>query len=346
MPVTRPREIIMRLKLLPSTLLLAFCAASAFAAPQVSYRLIPIPDLDVRGLNNRGEVVGQRNSPDGQSAVLWSDGVSTDLRSVINPAANYIEATGINDRSQVAGFYLAPDTGVFRGFLLDRGEVTEVEGPPGAAGVFLGTLNDREQILGSAYYADGSEASFIYEDGSLRLLDPSFSPVDLNVSGTLAGTQFSESRRAAIWRDGVITPIAADPSSGSDINDRGQVIGSLVQTTGSRAFVWERGRVIVLPALLADQTSSWANDINNAGRIVGETTRNQPGSSTQQFATVWDDGTVTDLNSLIHRDDPLRAFVSLTTATLINDRGEIVARGTDSRTVGLNYYFLAPVRGR
>jgi uncharacterized membrane protein len=101
-----------------------------------------------------------------------------------------------------------------------------------------------------------------------------------------------------------------------------------------------------LAALLADQTSSWANDINNAGRIVGETTRNYPGSSTQQFATVWDDATVADLNGLIHRDDPLRAFVSLTTATLINDRGEIVARGTDSRTVGLNYYFLAPVRGR
>ena len=52
-----------------------------------------------------------------------------------------------------------------------------------------------------------------------------------------------------------------------------------------------------------------------------------------------------DLNTLIHPDDPLRAFVSLTTATLINDRGEIAARGTDSRTVGLSYYFLKPVRG-
>ncbi|HKU88419.1 MAG TPA: hypothetical protein VJP84_01405 [Steroidobacteraceae bacterium] len=63
------------------------------------------------------------------------------------------------------------------------------------------------------------------------------------------------------------------------------------------------------------------------------------------IATVWDNGQVADLNTLIHPDDPLRAFVSLTTATLINDRGEIAARGTDSRTVGLSYYFLKPVRG-
>jgi probable HAF family extracellular repeat protein len=100
----------------------------------------------------------------------------------------------------------------------------------------------------------------------------------------------------------------------------------------------------VLPALLENQTQSLANDINNSGRIVGETTMNQP-DRTLQLATVWDNGQVADLNTLIHPDDPLRAYVTLTTGTLINDRGEIVAQGADSRVGYLQYYFLEPVHG-
>jgi uncharacterized membrane protein len=166
--------------------------------------------------------------------------------------------------------------------------------------------------------------------------------IDINASGVVSGTQFPD-RRAAIWEDGEITPIAPAPSDGRDINDRGQVIGLLIGS-GTRAFVWERGRLTVLPALLENQTQSLANDINNSGRIVGETTMNQP-DRTLQLATVWDNGQVADLNTLIHPDDPLRAYVTLTTGTLINDRGEIVAQGADSRVGYLQYYFLEPVHG-
>jgi probable HAF family extracellular repeat protein len=339
----------MRLKWLPSILVLAFLATSALAAPQARYRLKLIAgplegSLTATAMNNRGEVVGTRGAPDGQYAFVWSDGTFVDLQSRINPAASFVEASGINDRSQVVGFYVDPEASVFRGFLLDRRQVTDVQGPPTAAAVFLGAINDREQILGSFYDAGGNEGYFVNEEGSVLVFDPSFGPIDINVSGTVSGTQFSGGSRAAIWEDGVITPIAPAPSSGRDINDRGQVIGSLTQTGGSRAFVWERGQLTVLPALIVNQTSSWANDINNSGRIVGETTLNQPTGSAQ-FATVWDNGQVVDLNTLIHPDDPLRAYVSLRTGTLINDRGEIVALGADSRVGFLQYYFLEPARG-
>jgi uncharacterized membrane protein len=340
----------MRLKWLSSVFVLAFFATSAMAAPQVRYRLHVISSpllggLSPTGMNNRGEVVGTRAAPDGESPFVWRDGAFVDLRSRITPAASYIEATGINDRSQIVGFYLDPDTSVFRGFLLDRDRVSNLQGPLTAEAVFMGRINDREQIFGSFYDAEHNEASFINDQGRVRLLEPSFVPTDINVSGALSGTRTSEGEsRAAIWEDGLITPIAPTPSRATSINDRGQVVGVL---TGAvvRAFAWERGRLTVLPALLDNQPQSWVSDVNNSGRIVGETSYNQP-DRTVQIATVWDNGQVTDLNTLIRPDDPLRAFVTLVTAMMINDRGEIVARGTDSRAAGLQIYFLEPVRGQ
>lgn len=339
----------MRLKWLASMLVLTFFATSALAAPQVRYRLKVITSsplvggLSLTGMNNRGEVVGTRHAPDGQFAFVWRDGQFVDLRSRINPAANTIEGTGINDRSQIVGFYVDPNTSVFHGFLLDRRQVIDVQGPPTAEAVFLGSINDREQVFGSFYDAEFNEGWFINDEGSVQVLDPSFNPTDINVSGALSGIQFlGAERRAAIWEDGVITPIAPSPSSASDINDRGQVVGSLTDS-GVRPFVWERGDLSLLP-LLANQTRSAAGEINNSGRIVGQTEFGQPGS-TVRVATVWDNGQVADLNTLIHPDDPLRAFVTLETADMINDRGEIVAVGRDSRVGFLQIYFLEPVRG-
>ena len=338
----------MRLRFSPLLLALAFFATSALAAPQVRYRLTLITSgsaegLDVTGMNNRGEVVGTRGGGNGRFPFVWRDGQFIDLQSRINPAASFIEATGINDRSQIVGFYLVPNTSEFHGFLLDRRQVIDVQGPPTAEAVFLASINDREQVFGSFYDADFNEGYFINDEGSVQVLDPSFIPTGINVSGALSGIQYQGAeRRAAIWDDGVITPIAPSPSSASDINDRGQVIGAFTDS-GIRPFVWERGDLTLLP-LLANQTRSGGIDINNSGRIVGQTDFSQPGG-TVQIATVWDNGQVADLNTLIHPDDPLRDFVALQTAVMINDRGEIMAIGRDSRVGFLQNYFLEPVRG-
>jgi uncharacterized membrane protein len=333
----------MRLKLLSSMLALGLCATSVLAAP-VRYRLIPIVDppgyvLTPTDMNNRGEVVGAQSGAD-QRGFYWHEGTLIDIHDQVSPASIFVEAAGINDRSQIVGSYLDPDAEAFRSFLLDRDEVHRIDGPPGVDNVGVTAINDREQILGS----NGSEIYFLWDRGTITIFDSSFRPSDINDRGAVSGTQFLDgSARAAIWEDGEISPIGPPSSFGRGINERGQVIGSLSDATGDRAFLWERGRPAVLARLRADQGSYFALDINNAGRIVGETQIVEPENSFQ-IATVWDDGQVIDLNTLIHPDDPLRGFVTFEVGQLINDRGEIVARGRDLRTGSSGFYFLKPVR--
>jgi hypothetical protein len=48
---------------------------------------------------------------------------------------------------------------------------------------------------------------------------------------------------------------------------------------------------------------------------------------------------------LVANDDPLKAFVHLSLARLINDRGQIVADGVDSRNgASSSQYLLTPRR--
>lgn len=67
------------------------------------------------GLNNRGDAVGVAGSG---SAVLWTNGVMTDLQTVItnSPAWDLDGAYGINDRGEIVGY--GKNGGLTKGFLL------------------------------------------------------------------------------------------------------------------------------------------------------------------------------------------------------------------------------------
>jgi len=332
----------MRINFLASLVALGLLATGAVAAPPAVYEVTLIEGpleggLTATAMNNRGEVVGTRGASNGQFAFWWRNGRFVDLQDRIDPAAGFAEATGINNRSQIVGFYLDPAANTFLGFLIDRRKTNEVQGPPGAEAVFTGPINNRGQIIGSFYDASFNEGFFLNDHGNVLVFESNFGPVDVNSAGTVSGTDFG-SGRAALWQDGVITPIGPPGSGGSRLNDRGQVIGATTDNGVNRGFVWDRGTITLLPPVPGLSTHSWANDINNRGRVVGESTNN----SSTQLATIWNDGEPTDLNTLIHPDDPLRAFVTLTSARLINDRGEIVALGRDSRVAFLQYYFLDP----
>ena len=67
---------------------------------------------------------------------------------------------------------------------------------------------------------------------------------------------------------------------------------------------------------------SWAFSINSGGQIVGGSTDCH--TLLNGHAFLWEhDGPMVDLNSFV----PARSNLTLTVATLINDRGEIAAQG-------------------
>jgi len=80
-------------------------------------------------------------------------------------------------------------------------------------------------------------------------------------------------------------------------------------------------------------------DVNNSGWVVGSGTDSYYYSST---AILWrDDGNGTrNLNDLIDPADPLKPYVVLSSAHAINDAGDILAVGYDSRDTNVRTYLL------
>ena len=95
----------------------------------------------------------------------------------------------------------------------------------------------------------------------------------------------------------------------------------------------------LLPRLVPDAAASSPAGINNWGMIVGSTIILQP--QYRSTATLWLGSQVVELDRLVRADDPLKPFVHLESAELINDRGDIVVSGVDSRTPGMRMtYFM------
>jgi hypothetical protein len=124
----------------------------------------------------------------------------------------------------------------------------------------------------------------------------------LRVAGT--GQQ-----RAFRWRDGVFSDLhdviapSAFATNASDINDLGTISGTI--NAGQQAFTL-RGTTVT-PLQVGDGGEfTFPLDINDRGQLI--------------------------VDDLVSDSDPLKTFVHLDSALYINNRGDIVAIGVDSRT--------------
>lgn len=140
-------------------------------------------------------------------------------------------------------------------------------------------------------------------------------------------------------------PQGATRAYGHDINDHDVVIVNALVSQRFAAYLWHEGEYTALPALQGlEQTV--ASGINNSSVVVGSSSDASGGSTT---ATVWYGLQVADLNTLVRANDPLKPYVRLHSALLVNDRGEIVARGIDLRDFdqfdapAVNHYLLTPI---
>ena len=162
----------------------------------------------------------------------------------------------------------------------------------------------------------------------------------VNDADQIAGTFFPTSGgfHAFLWQNGVTTDLGTlgGNSRGRAINASGVVAGFSDYGTGSSfAVLFSGGKVQNLGAIPGD-TGSQAIALNAFGVVVGE-------SFTDGFipiprAFVYADGTMRDLTSLL---DASGTGWSLTSATGVNDAGQIV--GTGSIGGQVHAFVLTPV---
>jgi probable HAF family extracellular repeat protein len=154
-------------------------------------------------------------------------------------------------------------------------------------------------------------------------------PVAINDEGQAVGTsgacQFPWAlAHAVLWqKDG--TPVDLGTFGGPlsmafAINNRGVVVGAsdLVGGYIPCAFLWTKDAGMQKIGTLPGDYTSHAFGINNEGQVVGESCD----QSWNCRAFIWQDGVMTDLNTLI----PPNSSLYLMVADDINDRGEITGQ--------------------
>ncbi|MFI7541391.1 hypothetical protein [Actinoplanes sp. NPDC049599] len=281
-------------------------------------RLIQLASLGGSGstaddMNERGDMIGQSaDAAQNLRGVVWWHGRRTPTDLDIDHAS----PRAINDLGHIAG---RVEQGNGQLFLWRRGTVTYLREP---AGLDLDTadLNDRDQVIGTAYDQNLDTRAFLWQRGRLTLLPVPkgtiSTAVGINNRGDVIGNverRGAETRQAVLWRGGRMVrlgTLGGESSAAVAINDRGQVIGNSTAKGASdgRPFLWQRGRMTDLLARTT-ATSGRATALSDTGMITGSASWADPSRP-----VLWRAGTMIDIGL------PGRTGVG----RAINDRGDVV----------------------
>jgi probable HAF family extracellular repeat protein len=182
-------------------------------------------------------------------------------------------------------------------------------------------INEAGQITGIA----GSHA-FLWDDGVMTDLGTlggnGSSGQSINENAQVVGYSSTgtvgEGNRATLWDRGAVinlTPglTGSQTSIASSINDLRQIAGTINNQT---PFVWQNNAITTLPSLGGG--GGYANDINNAGQVVGSSSTTQQSQvlGPLSHAALWQGNTVTDLGVIPGTEE--------SGASAINELGQIV----------------------
>ena len=313
------------------------CAQTTYTLTQVSGN---IGDTSVTGINDEGDLVLTVNNGPTVNTYLWRRGTQTNIGGLA-PSPEFVESGGLNDLVQIVGSTISPTSGNFCGFLWQQGHMTELPSPAGSQVVFGIQINLLGQIVGVSYDANFNGHAVVWTRGNPTVLpgmpgSDFAQPVGINIRGEITGyaNDATNTPNTVLWKQGALTVLVPN-SVPSAINDAGQIVGT-TRTTLSLPFLWQNGVTTTLPPLPGLSPYGAAQSINDLGQIVG---------TSSNFPVLWQNDTAVNLNNQIAPTDPLQPYVHLQNATLINNLGQIVATGTDSRNPALpQWYVLTPTR--
>lgn len=230
-------------------------------------------------INELGHIAGANNL----EAYLWRNGTTSALGSL---EGGYTFSYDINDLDQVIGTSYCSSINRYRGFLWQNGSMVDIGGFLPTGETRPSAINNAGRIVGSASNAT-TELPFVYDGGTFSALPiptgfvrgeaNGLSDNGLNIAGTSRESNFFTNSQATAWIGGTTIALGTlgfGASRAHDVNDRGQVVGSLGvhDTDPVAAFLWENGMMYNLNSLLIDAPGynvRQAFGINNFGQIVG-----------------------------------------------------------------------------
>jgi hypothetical protein len=336
--------------------------AQAPALPGYTLTLISPPAgasaIVPTAINSTGEVTGSIVYAPGQAAhaFIWTFGPPValmDIGTLPYPgSATYGSATGMSftDRG-VVGTVVDPGTPPMWSFGFSYGSqglsplsnltgfpfctATGINTQSSSNALIVGSCNNTQETIGVIYV--NSQAQQFGSSGISANAVNDFGQIAASgMPAFLYATPADTITKIPLLSGGN----SSTQASASSVNNAGQAVGWQQTSSGTyESFYYDNGSTTAL-AGVPTSTIQPGLSINNAGQIVGYTaTAAAPTPAPFLFAH----GLSTNLNTLISGTDPNKRFVTLTNAYAINDAGQIVATGTDSRSPGVTgAYVLSP----
>ena len=157
-------------------------------------------------INDKGQVVGRAELPDGLSCPVIFSGVS--VEKLADPTA---EAYAINNAGQVVGGAQFPD-GEYHACLWSGGSIQDL-GTLGGSNSWARAINDKGQVVGGAELPDGTYHAFLWSGGSMQDLSTlggsNSWAYAINNAGLIAGQSELPNKiwHAVLWQDGHIQDV-------------------------------------------------------------------------------------------------------------------------------------------
>ncbi len=309
----------------------------------------------------RGSVIslGALGGPSANSAVAWP--VKNDLGLIVG-ISDTAEDNPLGEAFSCWPFFASgtPTGRICRGFRWRNGAMTPLQPFSGGYNSYATAANNLGEVVGWAENGVHDSTcvpanqilqfrAVIWEpSGEMKELPPLPNTADTTTAATaindrgevvgisgicdVAVGRFS-ARHAVLWEQGV--PVDLGSLGGvawntpTAINNEGTIVGfsdlpgDSDGTANYQAFIWTRKTGMQKLALLPGETRSAAFGVNDRGQVVGLSRA----PATSYHATLWQNGDVTNLNSVTQAGAPFLIY-----ANDINNRGEFAGEALDVTT--------------